>query len=224
MRAANSDGLFIFMHTTDKCETELPKCDLCTFAFTPHNPQVKKKQSIEKAKKVTGRNIERLCLTCRTKVNTYADLNIQSLICTADEAILKMQNDIFTEDFMGIYDLLKSAKAINDREIKITLNRLHFLSQTSNDILTKAAEIKNKGVEFLWKTYPERRKRANHCISQIWLRRMIFARDQYKCKICKTGKKLSVDHIKPIALGGTDDVENLQTLCKPCNSRKGATV
>lgn len=31
---------------------------------------------------------------------------------------------------------------------------------------------------------------------------------------------LTVDHITPKAYGGTDDVNNLQVLCRACNSRK----
>jgi 5-methylcytosine-specific restriction enzyme A len=33
---------------------------------------------------------------------------------------------------------------------------------------------------------------------------------------------LTVDHIIPKARGGTDDRENLQVLCRPCNSTKAA--
>lgn len=31
-----------------------------------------------------------------------------------------------------------------------------------------------------------------------------------------------VDHIKPKADGGTDDIDNLQPLCRPCHDRKSA--
>ena len=50
----------------------------------------------------------------------------------------------------------------------------------------------------------------------------VFARDGYKCLACGSDEELSVDHIQPVSKGGTNDMENLQTLCRPCNSRKGA--
>lgn len=45
-----------------------------------------------------------------------------------------------------------------------------------------------------------------------------------KCVACGTSKDLSVDHIIPVALGGSDHIRNLQCLCRRCNSSKGATL
>jgi 5-methylcytosine-specific restriction endonuclease McrA len=56
------------------------------------------------------------------------------------------------------------------------------------------------------------------------LRSRVFARDDFKCKKCGATERLSVDHIIPESKGGTLDMDNLQTLCKPCNSRKGARL
>ncbi len=55
-------------------------------------------------------------------------------------------------------------------------------------------------------------------------RRKVFERDAYRCRHCGSWEHLSVDHIHPEALGGSDDLDNLQTLCHSCNSRKGTRV
>ena len=53
------------------------------------------------------------------------------------------------------------------------------------------------------------------------LRTKVFERDAYRCVQCATHIDLSVDHIKAESKGGTLDMDNLQTLCRPCNSKKG---
>lgn len=55
------------------------------------------------------------------------------------------------------------------------------------------------------------------------LRHEVFKRDNYKCKECGKSKDeitLHCDHIIPIAQGGTDELDNLQTLCQACNLAK----
>ncbi|NUO57264.1 MAG: hypothetical protein HOV78_11400 [Hamadaea sp.] len=52
----------------------------------------------------------------------------------------------------------------------------------------------------------------------------MYARDGWKCVQCGAMAPLSLDHIWPWSLGGSDRPENLQTLCMPCNLRKGAST
>ena len=54
------------------------------------------------------------------------------------------------------------------------------------------------------------------------LRRRVFERNAYRCVHCTTHLDLCVDHIKPESKGGTLAFDNLQTLCRSCNSSKGA--
>lgn len=54
------------------------------------------------------------------------------------------------------------------------------------------------------------------------IRRTVLRRDGFKCVDCKhTDKPLHVDHIIPLSRGGTNHLENLQTLCDECNLGKG---
>lgn len=56
------------------------------------------------------------------------------------------------------------------------------------------------------------------------LRIKVYDRDGWACLHCGASESLSLDHIHPHSRGGEDTFENLQTLCRPCNSRKGARV
>ena len=48
----------------------------------------------------------------------------------------------------------------------------------------------------------------------------ILRRDLYTCQGCGKGQANHVDHIEPRGDGGTDDDDNLQTLCSDCHERK----
>src|SRR4029453_5430746 len=53
-------------------------------------------------------------------------------------------------------------------------------------------------------------------------RRVLFARDGWKCVYCGTqGNRLTLDHVVPRSRGGTSVWENVVTSCAPCNHRKG---
>ncbi|MFJ3037761.1 HNH endonuclease [Streptomyces tendae] len=55
-------------------------------------------------------------------------------------------------------------------------------------------------------------------------RRRIYDRDGNACLLCGTTDDLTLDHIHPWSLYGPDTDDNLRTLCRPCNSSKGAKV
>lgn len=52
----------------------------------------------------------------------------------------------------------------------------------------------------------------------------VLRRDNYTCRYCRsTENPLTVDHVTPVSLGGTDDPSNLVACCVDCNSGKGST-
>jgi len=44
------------------------------------------------------------------------------------------------------------------------------------------------------------------------------------CPSCLQNKDLTIDHIIPLSKGGRNDKENIQPLCKKCNSSKGTKI
>lgn len=49
----------------------------------------------------------------------------------------------------------------------------------------------------------------------------VVERDGKVCKQCGATDNLVIDHIVPIAKGGSNDLSNLQILCWTCNAKKG---
>jgi hypothetical protein len=55
-------------------------------------------------------------------------------------------------------------------------------------------------------------------------RERIYKRDGHRCVRCGATEDLTLDHIHPRSLAGNDSDDNLRTLCRSCNSSKGARV
>lgn len=67
------------------------------------------------------------------------------------------------------------------------------------------------------------RKRGNggkHTAAQI---QDLLVRQRHKCPYCSANlrKGYHADHIMPLALGGSNDISNIQILCPTCNDSKG---
>lgn len=55
------------------------------------------------------------------------------------------------------------------------------------------------------------------------IRSEVFARDGYTCTYCGShGVQLECDHVVPVSRGGTSEMDNLTTACRPCNRSKRA--
>ncbi|MFI0968064.1 HNH endonuclease [Streptomyces sp. NPDC021080] len=58
-----------------------------------------------------------------------------------------------------------------------------------------------------------------------WTRRRAraLARDRFTCRQCGAREHLEVDHIVPVARGGSWDLDNLWVLCASCHKFKTYT-
>jgi len=54
---------------------------------------------------------------------------------------------------------------------------------------------------------------------------LVRQRAQFRCEYCRypellSSAPLSIDHLRPVSLGGTDELENLALACRRCNERR----
>lgn len=68
-----------------------------------------------------------------------------------------------------------------------------------------------------------RKSARNRTRNRIWdrvVRPRALARDHFQCQHCGSQSDLEVDHVIPVAKGGSWTLENAMTLCKPCHKLK----
>ena len=130
--------------------------------------------------------------------------------------------------------LVSLAASAGSNAIKPNVESLAFMTGLSNDEVSESLlhlhqlrDLIDLGEAGVWLNAPgappqvELRRKAK--ISAA-LRRLVYERDRYVCVDCGTHESLSVDHIYPEFLGGPTELDNLETRCRPCNSRKGVSV
>ena len=63
-------------------------------------------------------------------------------------------------------------------------------------------------------------------VSDLTLEDWIEVLEQYgyQCAYCKSTSRLTMDHIVPLSKGGPHTKSNIAPACRPCNSRKRATL
>lgn len=70
-------------------------------------------------------------------------------------------------------------------------------------------------------SYEARRAEANAVIARYEIRQAVFERHGSACLRCGSTEHICLDHIIPVVAGGSNDLDNLQPLCRSCNSSKG---
>lgn len=67
-------------------------------------------------------------------------------------------------------------------------------------------------------------RRKNADVFAMKLRKSGFITNESVCMCCYTKENLEIDHIVAVAIGGKNDVDNIQILCRKCNVKKGTKI
>lgn len=86
-------------------------------------------------------------------------------------------------------------------------NNRQYKSETSGDRVAKYRENRRKSGMRVLSDYSK-------------FKPALSKRDGLGCVYCSATENLVVDHMVPVKLGGTDDIDNLALACKACNSGK----
>ena len=84
-----------------------------------------------------------------------------------------------------------------------TQTKVQIQNQTKSESSKKPAAPRKRGVEKI----------------PAATRRLVFQKARNQCENCGSCHALEVDHIRPQALGGNSELENLRLLCRSCNQR-----
>ena len=145
------------------------------------------------------------------------DYNFDGVFLTDDD--MRMNNCCFGADDEEFEDSGFNLHLIGEplSEFVDDLNR----QKTLGDIHVKRVKL------ILMYNKPVKPKRKRTRIPR-GMRHEVFKRDNYTCVECgarkEDGATLHIDHKIPVSKGGTDELDNLQTLCSDCNLNKSDVI
>lgn len=149
---------------------------------------------------------------------TYSNLRILcGDVCGGGYDVLTHFNEVNQSITDGDILVVKLTEEINS-----LYRQLYHLSKRREIISRCLWKLTEEYESKYQNTYFFKRTLANKTISKKRIRRAVLLKSNGLCVFCGSDKHITIDHIKPVKLGGTNDISNLQALCRKCNSRKGA--
>jgi len=138
------------------------------------------------------------------------------------------------DDYSCVKYLAWSSRSKNEFSLEVYKNKSESVSKIRElriiepEDIRAASIVLKKGLES-WKRYQEHlfnEPRRLACIytAKEKVKSKIFNKHGKACLCCGSLKKIALDHVIPVSKGGENSIDNLQPLCRSCNSRKSDKI
>ena len=137
--------------------------------------------------------------------NAHFDLDVDAGWSPLDDGNYTEKECEIIMDFLAGDSFWNIYEGLNTEQIRALIQKV----KKARDCLKNKKYKKN------------RRNKASSYTADPELRKKIFERDGEICCHCGATTDLTIDHIDPVVRGGEDTEDNIQILCRTCNSTKG---
>ena len=107
---------------------------------------------------------------------------------------------------------------MNRKGLKETLDSIFSASKRAAKKISKAEKVYRKLVSIRYEVKPSNSRYIPKAVRQA-----VLIRDNNRCVKCSNQNDLQFDHIVAVANGGSNEIDNIQLLCKRCNLEKGVS-
>ena len=148
--------------------------------------------------------------------------------------VFQGDSDLILQHMEGVYDIPSLGKT---KSIRLMLNSVFSILGSEDEIRKRCPNFNWNYLPVLYQEteeyqkcwiFPKSKNKRKRTHIPKGLRHEVFKRDNYTCVECgatkEDGAKLHIDHIIPVSKGGSDELDNLQTLCAECNLNKSNLI
>lgn len=141
---------------------------------------------------------------------------------TSIRAKAKLRYDTDPAYRRKVSETSKERKARIPREV-FNARLRDYRKKNRDKVLQTKAEYRNKNRDKIYSGIHARRVKlrgsgGKYTAAEWGAMKVSF---DHRCACCRENLKLTVDHVIPVAHGGTNTIDNIQPLCLTCNIRKG---
>ena len=165
--------------------------------------------------------------------------NFNDFVKDSKQDIVRLKNPDNFENYSQVNDqinivlgdfeyLLNKIKTLKEGQKRLQYH-LNYLKKSNGITLRTNGELIDRNNYLEKKLKKLKKGHYNTSVKKVRtpltksIRHEVFVKDGFKCVECGATNqqtRLHVDHILPVAQGGTDELSNLQTLCEACNLAK----